>query len=84
MKMTSSVPSAASAGRHSGRMMFQYWRQIAGAVDQRGLGQVGGEGLHVVGEHERAEADLERGVDDDHRDVGVEQVAGVAERSTAV
>ena len=71
MKVNSSVASAASAGLQSGRMIPKYWRSDAGAVDARSLAERLRDRLHVVREHERAEARLEGDVDRDQPEVRV-------------
>ena len=71
MKVNSSVASAASAGMQSGRMIREVLPHDARAVDPGRLGQRLRNRLHVVGEHEGAEARLERHVDRDQPDVRV-------------
>ena len=49
-QVNSSVASAASAGRHSGMMIWKNWREHARPVDQRRLAELLRDRLHVVAE----------------------------------
>ena len=76
-----SVARAARAGCVRGRMTFSTSSRHRRAVDDRRLVQLVRQGLHVVAQHERAEAELECDVDDHDPDVLVVEEAVVTRGS---
>ena len=80
MNVSSSVASAAMAGRQSGMMTLHQIRHPRGSVDECCFRELTGQGLHVAAQHEHTEPHLEHDVHDDQADIRVVEDPVVTER----